>query len=387
MMIALLFFILDPANASLDKLLTVGTFYESNSYYEDKSDKGDFFISVKPELMYEPGKKKGFLTSAYGMAQYNKYFVHSNLDFFQYEGHLKIQTISDTETGFFLKPSVKTLSEPPINETGDRPLRQFMGAEAGAQWRSTELSRFEIEGNYQTEAVSFNPPSGMISYDFQQNYEINMVAKHLYSFLPETNLVTALKVGQKIFPEGTKYKGTPNEEFGLKYDSQYIEVGSGVVGRLTRTMKIRSYAGFLFREYAKEAGFREPIFTLEFEEERSPRDMILLGYDYTVEDTYYSNFVLKQKMHIGFGRIFGDQLLALARLSYQYRSYSRPNRREDQRLAGEFKLDYSFSKTFKAEAVFTADLLTSETLGPAGTVDPSVSYEYIRAGLFLKNLF
>ncbi len=371
--------------AEFEKLLTVGSFYETNSFYEYGGSKGDFFAVVKPELIYNGQNRKGFNFTGYGAFEYDQYIVHSNQTFYQYDTFVEGKKFFSDSFNLYLRPYIKTNSEPAFSATTSRLVRQYLGGSGGFEWRWSELVKVSTELNFTQETQSQS------EYAYQANQEMSAEFKHIYSFLPETGLVTRLLVGQKTYPNGTV--NLNSNATLVKYSSQYFEAGTGVVGRLTRNMKMTSYAGFLYRPYQAASSFSEPVFNIEFEEERNPRDMVLLGYSYKVDDSYAnSNFVLKQKMYIGFGRIFGDQLLALAQLSYNYLSYSKPNRREDQRLAGEFKLDYSFSSTLKAEGILRFDLLTSDAMAGvdpntnALPADPQVDYSYVRLGFFLKYL-
>lgn len=374
------------ANAEeFQKLITVGSFYETNTYFESTGAKGDFLTVIRPEVIYDDQNKKGFNFSGYGKFEYDYFLLHGNQSFYDYDLFLKGHVFSSDTFEFYTKPFIKTTSEPAFNITTSRLMRQYMGGLGGLTWRWSDLVKLGAEISFTQETQ--NQPE----FNFQANQDMSVDFKHIYSFLPETSLVSRFLVGQKVYPNGLINENSIANR--VKYSSQYFELGSGVIGRLTRSMKVNSYAGFLYRAYQKSVSFSEPVFRIEFEEERSPRDMILLGYDYRVEDSYtYSNYVLKQKMYIGFGRIFGDQLLALAQLSYNYFSYSNPTRREDQRLDGEFKLDYSFSSNFKAEGILRFRILTSDTMAitdlSTGVLpaDPSVDYSFLRFGFFLKYL-
>jgi len=186
-------------------------------------------------------------------------------------------------------------------------------------------------------------------------------------------------------------------EFDIQYNSYFAEAMGGVEGRLSDTTSLSAASGFLIRIYdddADDGDFAEPIFRLKFEEQLSPRDILLASFDYVVTDSYYTNFMVDQTISLGYGRILGDQVLALAKAAYSSLSFSKPNRREDQRVFGEVELEYSYDPQTKFGGLFRLDILNSdarENFTSTGSTDdvpdPGVSYEAFTLGATAKYVF
>ena len=132
--------------------------------------------------------------------------------------------------------------------------------------------------------------------------------------------------------------------------------------------------------------FFAPVFYVHFAEQVTRRDQFTLGYDYKVEDSYYTNYYLDQEIYAGLVKVVGDQILALARLGYDYRSYSLPFRRDDIRITASFSARYSITKTVKATADLKLDLLSSDAYDNSpNAVSPDRPMSY-NAGSFTLGL-
>lgn len=354
-----------------------GTFYETNTFYANEEKESDIGFLVEPHIFYNSGGTYSIQTDS--TVSYTKYLSNTNQDNFNYDLNLKNTLKVTDRMQIYATPKIKLLSEPALGKDEDRLERQFMGGNFGFVWSKDSRRQWIFDASYEMETMSQS------EYDHLDNQA--MTAKLYYKkyFLPETFVYFGVSGGARIFPDGIEFERE-------KYDSQRIEPGFGLEGRLTRYFKIRSYLGYAVMQYKEDVNYQDPVYLIELEEEISPKDFLLMGLESAAEDSYFTNFQINQKVYIGYGRFIGDQILWVTKAEYLYRTYSRPNRRDDQRFIADTRLEYSYSENLKLEASLVLDILSSDAVKQADTldpspIDPSSSYQNIRAGFYGKYLF
>jgi hypothetical protein len=117
----------------------------------------------------------------------------------------------------------------------------------------------------------------------------------------------------------------------------------------------------------------------------------MAGYNYTVEEAYSTNYLLNQEIYLGLARVMGDQLLLLTRFSYEYKNYSTPVARNDERVTGGVIVKYSVNPKFKIMADVKVDLLATDAfdsmLRTVASPDKPASYKAGSFGLGVMALF
>lgn len=352
--------------------LRFGTFYETNTFYESENQNADEAFLLEPHISYESTGRYSIRTDS--NVSYTKYFSNTNQDFFTYDLNLKNNLKLGNSFQVYVTPKAKLLSEPALAESEDRLERQFLGGALGFLISKDPRRQYIFELEYQQENLS------QLEYNYLNNQSITGHFFYKRYFLPETFVYFGIAGGIRTYPDGKKASN-----LRYKYDSQHIEPGFGLEGRLTRYFKIRSYFGYSLIQYTKDVNYQDPVFLLELEEEMSPKVFLLLGLQNDVEDSYFTNFQINQKVYAGYGRFLGDQFLWVSKIEYLYRTYSRPQRRDDQRLVANTSVEYSYSQKLKIEASLLFDVLSSDAVDPDGPptpIDPSASYQNIRFGIY-----
>jgi hypothetical protein len=356
-----------------------GSFYETNTFYSSAAQKSDIGFLVEPHLSYNNAGDSVYSVQTDSIASFTKFLSNTNQDNFAYDLNLKNNFRFSEGFQVYVTPKAKLLSEPALGPTEKRLERQVMGASFGVNYFNDPRKQYILDVSYEQETLN------QTAYELLNNQYINGRLYYKKYFLPETFVYFGLSGGMRTFPNGTK-----NFPSRPKYDSQRIEPGLGLEGRLTKYFKIRSYLAYSMITYKTDSGYQDPVYLVELEEEVSPRDFLLMGLEDLAEDSYFTNYQLNQKIYVGYGKFLGDQILWVSKVEYLYRTYSRPNRRDDQRFIADSRLEYSYSQALKLEAAFTFDLLSSDAVNPDGPptpIDPSASYRNIRFGLFGKYLF
>ncbi len=397
---------LSKAMASTEASVAAGTFYENNTFYEDDKIRGDGFFRVKPQLKIEKeGEVIGLKTDLSG--SYNKYLRFANQDYFDYQGALGIPINQFGAFAAELAGDIQAISDPAVTDvvhytrtegktkkTAARIDHQVMGAGAKINWQMSSLSLINVKARYHSEDYAD------AYHNYLNNQGFDASAFYDYQFLPETVFYIGGTGGALTFPSGTKNSKfktdppatDPGLPFQLKYDSTYYSGRAGVRGRLAERTRVDASAAFLIRLYTVGSGFSEPVFNLKVEEQFGPKDLLLAGFDYDVKDSKFTNYVIDQTTYMGYARILGDQILLLTRMQYTYSSYSKPYKREDQRLAAAFRIDYSLSPSSKISGLLDVDILNSdsylaENLISDGQIDPRASYQFFRTGLEFTQYF
>lgn len=382
------------AFAGSELSLLAGTFFESNVFYTDQGELADGNLRLAPKWRYVGDPNSESITTEV-KGSYNKYIQYANQDYFDYGGHLFIPINAEGKWSFRLLGGGEKISEPAIaakkvtlaegnSVLATRNERHTYNSSLGIKYKWTSLSTFRVTGSYAGEAYSDK---------FQQyldNSEFKGEGYYDYQFLPETTFFIGGMLGAKDYPNGKKNKLSILRPTEIKYSSQFIEGRMGVRGRLAEKTRVDASGAIQIRTYERDSGFSEPVFNLKVEEQFSPKDLLIAGYDYDINDSKWTNFVVDQTTYIGYARILGDQVLLLSRLNYTYSSYSKPYKREDQRLSGRFKIDYSISPKLLLSGLFELDVLNSDqfnAIASSQLPDKPVSYEAFRSGLTLTSTF
>jgi len=354
-----------------------GSFYETNTFYASDEKESDIGFLVEPHVFYNSGGRYSIQTDS--TVSYTKYLSNTNQDNLTYDLNLKNNLKISDRLQVYATPKIKLLSEPALGKDADRLERQTMGGNFGFVWSRDSRRQWIFDSSYEIETMSQS------EYYHLDNQTMSAKLYYKKYFLPETFVYFGASGGARIFPDGTKY-------ILEKYDSQRIEPGFGLEGRLTRYFKIRSYLGYALLQYKEDVNYQDPVYLIELEEEMSPKDFLLMGLESSVDDSYFTNYQLNQKVYVGYGRFIGDQILWVTKAEYLYKTFSRPNRRDDQRFVADTRLEYSFSEKLKLEASLMFDILSSDAVKQGDGVspdpiDPSSSYQNIRAGFYGKYLF
>jgi hypothetical protein len=392
------------ANAETDTSVLVGTYLESNTYYSDSDPLLDAYARVAPRLEHESfGSVFGLEAALTG--SYNKHVKYPNQDYFDYNGNLKVPILKGRQWEGYVGGDYARISdiaatdekvapaETTIPKEQTRIDRDVAGGIMGTDYKWTSLSTIRLDSRYQSE--TYQDPYHV----YMNNYVIEGDAFYDYQFLPETTFFIGGDLGVQQYPNGLKNNSKCNDNAAssgslrareCKNNSQYIEGRSGIKGRLAEKTRVDASAAFHVRVYDQSSGFSEPIFNLKIEEQFSPKDLLVAGFDYEIHDSKWTNFVVDQTTFIGYSRILGDQVLLLGKVSYTYSSFSKPFKREDQRLAGSFKIDYSLSPKTKISGLFDIDILNSDSFNTHlnnNYPDEPVGYQYYRTGVEFEQYF
>ncbi|MCC6278088.1 MAG: outer membrane beta-barrel protein [Oligoflexia bacterium] len=348
----------------------VNTKYQYNVYHDFYRAIGDATVSVNPEFtgqtrpsaFYVKGRLKGI---------YEKFASQTIQDHFDIDGDLKLLINENEEWSGALFGSGKLFSDPSPNERYGRIAR--MNANGGLRLsKVTGKGRsLDFEGSYALE--SFNDPNQTGVYsNMLNNQNLEALAQYNNAFLPETNWFLRAKGGMKNYATTTFNNPSYSESLTAKRNSYYGLIESGFVGRLTERSTVDCAVGWLYRQYAAstlDQGtlFAEPVFYMRFVEQVTRRDQLLAGYNYIVSDSYWSDYVLDQEIYLGLGRVMGDQVLVMGRFSYVYKSFSKPIRRDDERITSSIGIRYSINPQLKVTGDFKIDLYSSD----AYNTDPS----------------
>jgi hypothetical protein len=381
--IVVLLIILFVAKAGWGKVFSgevgLGSHYESNVFYLDETDHGDLVMSVKPKVKVHT-KPAMFRLKVDFLGEYLKYLNFPEMDTMLYQGQLGVTINEHRQLELNIYGGGELKADPALYKEQERILHQEINGGGELKWRASDISTFFINGTYKMDTFADEERK------YLNNYEVYSEVGYDYKFLPETSIYWAAGYGLQTYPEGFYYgKTSPNR----KSDSSILAFMGGIRGRLSDKTKLDTKGGLLFRTYAKDSSFAEPVFNLRFEEQVTPRDHLSVGYNYEVEDSYFTNYMLIQEMFLGYGRILGDQVLLLTRLSYAYLSYSKPIRREDQKIITLFHLEYSINPNLRMITFVESEVLSSDSYNTElGTIrDPSVNYEYVKTGVSFSYLF
>ncbi|MAF92057.1 MAG: hypothetical protein VX583_13080 [Bdellovibrionota bacterium] len=211
-----------------------------------------------------------------------------------------------------------------------------------------------------------------------------------FRFLPETFFFLQAESFDGKFKDGLINENSSDDNVArrLKYDYTGTGIIAGVKGKLTKYTSIDASFGLKQIDYDDDNQFSEPVFSFVFTDQITPKDSLIAGYIYSVEDSSFTNWVLKQDMNIGYAKIINDTFLFLLKMSYIYYSYSEPQRREDQRLLAKMQFDYVFSPGFAVVTKLNMDILVSDAYDLDSSADDKpASYQAGDFGIYLKSSF
>lgn len=380
----LIFFVALPSVATPSFYSEIGlnTFYESNVFYREADPKGDLLIKISPNVDWATGTKKTEFRAEADLS-YTKFLKYGIQDYFDANGRFELDLNRYGSNEWQIFALTNRISEPANQELGSRLDYLELGGGAKTKIDISKLSRLEFEGSYILQTGFDN------THLYLGNAQIMGGGIYRYQFLPETSVFAGIEGGVIQYPNGLVNANDPTIDERIKYGSTRAYLKFGMQGRLAENTRIDGEFGFLIHTFQASSGFSEPIFNVEIEEQFGPRDILTAGYDYEVKDSKFTNYVLNQRTHLGYGRILGDQILFLTRLSYTYSTYSKPFRREDQRLAARFQVEYSLENNWRLRSELEIDILNSDAYNInnlATDLDPVVSYDQFRFGVTLTYL-
>ncbi|MDZ4678047.1 MAG: hypothetical protein SGI74_11140 [Oligoflexia bacterium] len=328
-------------------------FYDHNRAITDLAShiSPEIHGTTKPKTIYFKGSAGGF---------YEKYLAYSIQDHFDYNGAGSMVINEDGGVSCRVDGNYKSHSDPAANEDYKRINRTNYGASFNMLIKSESKKSVEIKTRYSAE--NFNNPNltGPLS-SYLSNNTIDGVVQYNNAFLPETIWFMRASGGMTQYTTGAFELDPNNISAEPKNNNFFGTTETGFLGRLTERSSVDCAVGFHFRSYQTSgSGFASPLFYLRFTEQVTRRDQMIAGYNYIVNNAYWSDYVLDQEIYIGLARVMGDQVLLLSRLSYLYKSYSLPVRRDDERIATAFSLRYSINSQIKLTADVKVDLLSSD---------------------------
>lgn len=276
-------------------------------------------------------------------------------------------------------------SDPAYNANYGRPLHNKADLTQDLIFKGDGGDQLKVTGSFDYEDIfikdyTFNPR-------YLTHYDIDAKAEYDFKFLPETSWFLRGSGGFRQYITRNldsnlqaKYIYSAGSEQSIKSSSTYFLGEVGLSGRLTEKTSVDCATGFLFRLYPYWDNFLSPVFYLHFVEQVTRRDQLIAGYDYVVEDAYSTNYLLNQEIYIGLARVMGDQLLLLTKITYQYKNYSTPVARNDQRVTGGGIIKYSLNPNIKVTAELKVDLLASDAFNTQGGnatpfYDPPATYK------------
>jgi len=361
--------------------------YNYNVFYDDERQLGDTSISVQPLLSYAlKGSAVGLKATAEG--NYEKFQTYSVQNHFDYKTSLEVPISFDNGYEGRLYADYKDFSDLAFSPTGKRYARNEINGVAELRIPITATKRVGLQGKLMT--------SNFIEWE-EERFTRNTaegIAFYEQDFLPETKWFVRGTAGMDDYPNGSVHLGDKLYEIIPRKFNNYYGLGEvGLKGRLTEKSSIDAAFGYEGRYYddadvwGKATTFNEPIFYIRFIEQVSRRDQLIGGFNYVIQEALWSHYYTDQEIFLGLGRVEGDQLLLLSRLAYAYRTYSSPNRRDDQRLTASFAARFSLSPRVKLTADLQMDVLNSDpynsdnrfpTMPPT---DRAVSYRAGKASL------
>lgn len=356
----------DREKPELSTEIGLTTRYIYNVFYDYERNVSDEAVNVtpkfqghtKPSSIYFNGGLKGL---------YEKYFSNSIQNHFDYEAAGAAIINEGGNQAIILSGKYGAFSDPSPNETYGRINHTAIESNLEGKFKGDRGNSFVVAGHIKMEKITVPPPYAGFNPDYLTNNSLDGKIQYSNAFLPETVWFLRASGGATEYVNPT-LDDTLKARWSAKNNSLYGLGEIGVVGRLTEKSTLDCASGFLARLYKGTNAFADPVsdsftapvFYLRFTEQITRRDQLIAGYNYVVKDSYWTDYSLDQEIYIGLARVVGDQILLLGRTAYTYRSFSLPQRRDDQRIAGAFTVNYSLSPTIKLTADVKVDLLASD---------------------------
>ncbi len=367
-----------PDKPELRASVGVTSRYEYNVFYDNSRAVSDGVLAVVPKVEGHL-KPSSFFGSLEAGGLFEQYVQNTVQNHFDYEGRGKLYINDADPTSFSVGGHYKSCSDLAPNEKYLRLPRSLVEGIVNSKIKGQSGNALEMELHYAMDGFT-NPlitATSTTDPSYLSNSTLEGRAQYNIAFLPETSLFTRGSTGQTSY-SSTGVSLSNNTLVSRKLSSQYYFGEAGFFGRLTEKSTIDFASGYLLRSYQLDKreirpseSFGGPVFYLRFTEQVTKRDQLLAGYNYLVKDSYVTNYVLDQEIYLGLARIIGDQVLALIRVGYGYLSYSLPNRRDDERIAGALVIKYSLSRSIKLIAETKLDLLSSDGYINTSSSDPS----------------
>jgi hypothetical protein len=359
--------------SATDVHLEGGLRAETNAFYRDREKVEDFALYLKPLITLEK-LTKSTASSVNFTSDYSKYASNSSLDYFDYNVLAKSEL--NRSGRWILKPKVmyNLVSEPPDDQGIERLEKTELEGGLELTFKESNVKQHSLRGY--VKQTTFN----LDALDYGNNQKLGGSYEYQYYFLPETAFIAGFDVESSVYPDGLDNLNADPGVTTYLYDNMLMQARAGIRGRLTEFTNVDLMFGYANRSYKKGTSFDEPVFEVKLSEQITPQDILLAGYIYKIIDSFYTNYELNQHMYIGYSRVFGDRFIVFLRSDYIYSSYSRPNRREDQRLSGTIRVDLSYQPNWIIQAGINADFLISDTLNQtsATVIDPATSYQALQ---------
>jgi hypothetical protein len=362
-----------PEKSQLQTDVDVTSRFVYNVFYDYDRNLSDGVLAVRPEIRGNT-KPSDFFFAGRAVGLYEQYLKNTVQNHFDFEGSGDIFVNEGGRQAFTVSGRYKNFSELAPNEVYPRIPRSVIEGEVKAKLKGDRGNSFDLLARYRMDQFNntlFNG-TGLADPSYLSNNTIEGSVQYNNNFLPETAWILRASGGQTLYPN-PQISMPNNTGAHPKEDSLYVSAETGFVGRLTEKSTVDFVAGYLVRMYTskydiisivgndiKGESFSGPVFHLHFTEQITRRDQLIAGYNYLVKDSYFTNYLIDQEIYIGLARVMGDQVLILTRIGYNYRSYFKPYRRDDERIAGGLVIKYSLSAQIKLTAEIKVDLLSSD---------------------------
>lgn len=357
---------------------------ETNAYYRDNEAESDVAIYLKPNILLQNEGKKAQASLSLN-SEYGKHLSFAELDYLDYTLGLGLNYLVSSKTKLKSKIVHGLLTEPSQVTKGENFERQTTTASLGFDYKKTSLTTHYFDAYtdlYDYSKAAYNYMVGQrIGFDYQMEY----------FFLPETAFLVLVSADQVNYPEGRINRDNVPGRTDFLNNSIGYKVAAGFEGRLTEHSLFYFTFGYYVRDYTFDSSFNEPIFEVNFQEQITPQDTLMAGYIYQVDDSLYTNYEINQQMYLAYSRVFGDRFIFLFKSNYLYKSFSRPTRREDQKLYGTVQIDYSYKPNWLYKIGFSGDILISDALNQdtnnVNFSDPGASYQAFQLYVATKIVF
>jgi hypothetical protein len=355
---------------------------ESNAFFRDREKVADFALYLKPEIALSRETKN--TSAAFSLAtDFSKYASNDSLDYFDYgmQGDLVLNKngkwIWNGGVNYFFE------TEPP----DDQGMKRLEKVEAEPYleitYKKSEVKQHKLRGYAKQTTFNFD------TLEYANNMKMGGTYTYQYYFLPETAFIFTMDGEYSVYPDGLINQKVDPGSTRYLYDNMLMQARAGINGRLTEHTTVNLLFGYASRSYKKGSNYNEPVFEVSFHEQITPQDILMAGYLYRVYDSFYTNYEINQHMYLGYSRVFGDRFIVYFRADYIYRSYSLPNRREDQRLNGTIRVDISYKPNWIIQAGVNGDFLVSDVINQTSAlvVDPATSYQALQVFVGSKLTF
>lgn len=380
-LLILSFFIYSPLFAKwYEGKLELGSRFDSNPYYMNEEAEADFFYYAQPTLNFESGKNFFYIRSNNNM-EYVKYSSSETADRADYASENFISLFANRSHNIHLLLDYELRNDPPVYKTAELTeiTKLNYALEFNHKWNAKHSSK-EYAG---IQAEVFKDDV----YEYLNSQKMKAGLEYSYAFLPQTMLDINLETTQNIYEKGLENLEEDSLASAYKYDSVLYLAKAAIRGQITEYSTINASFGYAVLNYEAGSSFAEPVFHVGFEEQISPNDVLSAGYEYMVDDSYFTNWELKQSIYLSYGNILSDQLLLLWRLNYIYKTYSNPNRREDQRFLASLRVEYSYAPSWNFILDLKSDILATDAYSLEDEIDPASSYQSFQLGLAMVKNF